>query len=68
MIGRSKPMLSRMTAATAAAAVAVLLAVRGAFASSTNTNLPPEYAEILRLAKEKAVLQPSRVPWEMEYL
>ncbi|MEW6603996.1 MAG: hypothetical protein AB1351_04825 [Thermoproteota archaeon] len=60
MIGRSKPMLSIIAAATAAAVVAVLSVFRGAFAASANANLPPEYAEILRLAKEKvsAATQP----------
>lgn len=56
-------MQSRLAATTVTAAVAVLSAVRGAFAASTSSNLPPEYADILRLAEEKvrAATQPGTI-------
>jgi hypothetical protein len=52
--------ISKAAAMTAAIAAAALSAVRTAFAASTDSSLPPEYTELLRLAHEKvqAATQP----------
>ena len=53
MIGGMRDVLSRMGAAVATALVAGVSAARVAFAAGTDSALPPEYTEILRLAEEK---------------
>lgn len=55
-----KRSLATMAASVAAAATAVLSTVRVAFAAGTDSRLPPEYSEILRLAQQKvqAATQP----------
>ena len=53
MIGGIKNVLSRMSAAVATALVAAMSAVRVAFAADTDSGLPTEYTEVLRLAEEK---------------
>ncbi len=53
MIGGIRDVLSRMGAAVATALVAGVSAARVAFAAGTDSGLPPEYAEVLRLAEEK---------------
>jgi hypothetical protein len=53
MIGGLKGVLSRTGAAVGATLVAAMSAVRTAFAAGTDSNVSPEYAEMLRLAEEK---------------
>lgn len=53
MMGELKSVLSRTAAAVGATLVAAISAVRTAFAAGTESNLPPEYAEMLRLAEDK---------------
>jgi len=60
MLGGFKTALSKIAAVTATAMVAALSPVRVAFAASTDSRLPPEYVEMLRLAQQKvqAATQP----------
>ncbi|TLY10461.1 MAG: hypothetical protein E6K88_03815 [Thaumarchaeota archaeon] len=60
MLGGFKRMLPRIAAVTATAMLAALSTVRVAFAASTDSRLPPEYTELLRLAQQKvqAATQP----------
>jgi len=53
MLGGFKKMLPRIAAVTATAMLAALSTVRVAFAASTDSRLPPEYTELLRLAQQK---------------
>ena len=46
--------LAKIAAAATAGIATILSTVRMAFAASTDTGLSPEYAELLRLAQEKA--------------
>ncbi len=58
--GLLKNTMAKMMALTAISVMAILPTVHVAFAASTATSLPPEYAEVLRLAQERvqAATQP----------
>jgi hypothetical protein len=51
--GLLKNTMAKMMTLTAIAAMAILPTVHVAFAVSTTTSLPPEYAEVLRLAQKE---------------
>ncbi|UVS68354.1 hypothetical protein [Nitrososphaera viennensis] len=53
-------MLAKIAAAATATIATIVSTARMAFAASTNTSLPPEYMEMLRLAQQKvhAATQP----------
>lgn len=64
MIGRpAKNTLAKIAATATAGMATILSTVRMAFAASTGTTMPPEYAEILRLAQQKvqAATQPGAI-------
>ena len=61
--GPVKDVLAKIAATTIAGIVTILSTVRMALAASTDTSLPPEYMEMLRLAQEKvqAATQPGAI-------
>ena len=58
--GQVKNALAKIATTAAAGATALLSTIRMAVAAGTDTSLPPEYAEMLRLAEQKvqAATQP----------
>jgi len=53
VVGLLNKTMAKTMALTAIAAMAILPTVHMAFAASATTSLPPEHAEVLRLAQER---------------